>query len=85
MKLARYQRRPTGYDLSGRGGSCPLKLRRQTGRLEKLESSRLKSVDDTKVFIENEPNQIEIPQVLENPAGQLNTGMPETGRHRGGL
>lgn len=66
MKLARYQRRPTGYDLSGRGGSCPLKLRRQTGRLEKLESSRLKSVDDTKVFIENEQNQIEIPQVLEN-------------------
>jgi probable rRNA maturation factor len=31
-----------------------------------LESSRLKSVDDTKVFIENEQNQIEIPQVLEN-------------------
>ena len=31
-----------------------------------MESSRLKSVDDTKVFIENEQNQIEIPQVLEN-------------------
>jgi probable rRNA maturation factor len=35
-----------------------------------LESSRLRRVDDTKVFIENEQTQIEIPQALENLLGK---------------
>lgn len=35
-----------------------------------MESSRLRRVDDTKVFIENEQTQIEIPQALENLLGK---------------